>query len=315
MCRLFFSFRNKYVKPLLKEFLEQSHHDHKNTPDIDNYRDFDKHENGFGIAWLPYKNEAWNIYKQPMSYKNDPNVDSVLDMIPNNLILGHIRRKTIGEEVYENTHPFYYRDKVFMQNGSISDFSKHKKVVYSYISSPLVKEIIGETDTECLFYLFLSCVKYIEKRHQYSHYISKKNSTRKKTAKQPEFTRKQIALYEIVIENTRFIHNNDASSMYINAFRMLVTIFRLHEMEVGCNVIYANDEFVIITRYLQYDKSKYDNPQLSESLYWNKCRKNGDTGLLITSEPITGYDSVLIPESTIIVVNYKKYDMIIHNIL
>jgi predicted glutamine amidotransferase len=310
MCRLFFSFRNKSVKPLLEEFLSQSNHKSKNTPALNNHRDHTNHTDGFGIAWRPPSAKDWTIYKQPKLYTEDANLDAVLDKIPNNLVIAHIRKKTQGDVSMENTHPFHYDGQVFVQNGKIADFEKHSSQLRSYILAPLLSKIRGQTDTECLFFMFLSCKKYLDNR---AKYVSK-NTTRKKHSKTVHFTNKQIAAYEKVISNTRLYSSEIKHADYINAFAILTGIFREHSIELVANVIYANSGIVLLSRYIFYEKTKYDEKQIPTSLYWNKCRKNGDNGILITSEPLAKYNSMLFPENTVSVVDYKNYDLVIQKI-
>ena len=309
MCRLFFSFRNKSVKPLLEEFLAQSIHKTKNTPNLNNYRDHINHTDGFGIAWKG-QSSSWQIYKQPKLYTDDHRVDSILENIPNNLVIAHIRKKTQGAVSMENTHPFHYDGQVFVQNGTIADFEKHFSLLKSYILHPLLSKIQGETDTECLFFMFLSCKKYLEQQAKHL----RKNTTRKIQRKTTEFSKSQIALYEKVMSNITLQSNETINSIYINAFALLVGIFRTHSIELVANIIYANSSIVLFSRYIFYEKMKYDEKQIPTSLYWNKCKTHGDNGILITSEPLSKYDSVLFPENSVAILDYKKYKLTVNKV-
>ena len=105
---------------------------------------------------------------------------------------------------------------------------------------------------------------------------------------------------------------SDASyAIYTNAFTLLVGIFRTHSIELVANIIYANSSIVLFSRYIFYDKTKYDEKQIPTSLYWNKCKTHGDNGILITSEPLSKYDSVLFPENSLAILDYKKYELTI----
>ena len=334
MCRLFLSFRNKSVKPLLHEFLAQSNeflaqsneflaqsneffdksiHKTKHTSDLNN-------TDGFGIAWINGEPEIengkseWKIYKQPKLYSEDPNLDAVLDIIPNNLVIAHIRKKTYGNVSMENTHPFHYDGQIFVQNGKIDEFKKHIAVLQKYMYRPLLKKIQGETDTEYLFFMFLSCTKYLEQRKGELRRYIRKNITRKASAKKPEFSKSQIALYEKVLSNIVLQTKEHINSGYINAFTLLVGIFREHSIELIANIIYANSSIVLLSRYIFYDKTKYDEKQVPKPLYWNKCKVHGDNGILITSEPLSKYESVLFPENSIAVLDYKKYKLTVQKI-
>jgi predicted glutamine amidotransferase len=307
MCRLFFSFRNKAIRPLLEDFLSQSIHSEKNTPNLKNDRDHLTHPDGFGIAWKNHGEKDWNVYKQPTVFTEDDHLDEVLDTIPNELVIGHIRKKTDGDVSMENTHPFHYNGQIFAQNGKIEDFSKHIPLLHSYISHSLLSEIQGQTDTECLFYMYISCVKYLENRPRYL----RKNATRKKNVRITYFTKSQIVKYEKIISGISLKPKTHNYHNHINAFSILTAIFREHDIELVANIIYANSNIVLLTRYIHYDKAKYNEKQIPTSLYWNKCKKHGDNGILITSEPLQKYDSVLFPENTITILDYKKYELVI----
>jgi len=356
MCRLFFSFCNKSIKPLLKEFFSQSHHKTKNTPTLDNHRDDKEHTDGFGIAWKPVGGKNWDVYKQSKLYTNDPQLDAVLDSVnsagskvkgvkglfgertSDNLVIAHIRRKTYGNVSTVNTHPFHYDGQIFAQNGKIEDFDKHKPLLQSYILKSLVDKIEGETDTECLFFMFLSCKKYLENRSKYL----RNNTTRKKNKKIPFFTKTQIELYEKIINSDELrsanvsrefprdtswkptkatrssrtsSRNTDEIATNIYAFAILVGIFREHSIELISNIIYANSKIVLVSRYIFYEKTKYSEKQMSPSLYLNKCKSNVNNGLLITSEPLFKYDSFLFPENTVTVLDYQKNKLDIHKIV
>jgi predicted glutamine amidotransferase len=334
---------------------------------LDNHRDDKEHTDGFGIAWKPAGDKNWDVYKQSKLYTKDPQLDAVLDAVntagskvkgvkgifgertPDNLVIAHIRRKTYGNVSKANTHPFHYDGQIFAQNGKIDDFNKHKPLLQSYILKSLVDKIQGETDTECLFFMFLSCKKYVEYRSKYL----RNNTTRKKNTKIPFFTKSQIELYEKIINSdelrstnvsrefhripstskgspeyftshtsrkpTKATRNSSRNAVEIanniNAFAILVGIFREHSIELIANIIYANSEIVLVSRYIFYNKAKYTEKQMSPSLYLNKCKSNGNSGLLITSEPLFKCDSVLFPENTVTVLDYQKNKLDIHKIV
>lgn len=314
MCRLFFSYNNKDVKSLLQDFLAQSTNLQKNTPNLNNPRDYIMHQDGFGIAWKTETDKDWTVYKQPYVCTKDPNLDAVIEDIPNNLVIAHIRKQTHGDVSMENTHPFHYQNQVFVQNGDIKDFEKHAGLLRSYISSPLKQHIKGETDTECLFFMLLSAIKYLQHRSKYLKILNSTNTTRKKHSKK-DFYKKQIELYEDALHEITIGGRSDDYSLYINAFDILIYIFKKNDIEIVMNIIYGCDNLVILSRFIYYNKSNYTDTQIPTSLYWNKCNMHGDKGVLITSEPILEYDSTLMPENTLTIVDYKKYELIIHTFM
>lgn len=155
MCRLFLSINSHYqIKDKIYKFLNQSIHEKKNTPLLNNHRDYDNHKDGFGFAWL--KNNNFEIYKNTCIYTEDKILNDIIDFMPKDIIIGHIRRKSFPITSYYNTHPFKYKNNIFCHNGSIKDFHIYKNLLLKFISWKYLKYIKGETDSEILFYLYLS---------------------------------------------------------------------------------------------------------------------------------------------------------------
>ena len=154
MCRLLLLLNTKNNLKKIILFLSQSIHLHKYTPLLKNSRDATNHKDGFGLSW--YNNKIINFYKSPLIFNKDTKLDNVLNSISSNIILGHIRQKTESNTSYNNTHPFYFDNQIFIHNGRIKDFNKNKNIVLKYININYIKYIKGHTDSEFLFYLFLS---------------------------------------------------------------------------------------------------------------------------------------------------------------
>jgi predicted glutamine amidotransferase len=308
MCRLFFSFHHKNAQSLLREFLAQSVHRTKNTPGLQNHRDHTNHIDGFGIAWKAKLSQDWTIYKQPLVYTKDKNLPDVIESIPNNnkVVIAHIRKRTQGKVSLENTHPFYYKGHIFAQNGSIKDFEKHRALLMSYVCAEFIREIRGETDTECLFFLFLSCIHFLRNT------MKKKSTTSLRGC-----TETQFAFYKSIMEQMAVPQQsqNKKYSVYFTAFSMMAHIFKKHKIELVANIIYGNDQIVLLSRYIGYETTTYKEKQIPPSLYWNKCSTNNNAGILITSEPLSNHESVLIPENVVAIIDYKKNELVVDKIL
>jgi predicted glutamine amidotransferase len=85
----------------------------------------------------------------------------------------------------------------------------------------------------------------------------------------------------------------------------MFSLFKQWNIELVANIVYANDTDIVITRYLYYDQTHYENQQSPPSLYWNISSTNG---LLIASEPIQDA-TTLIQENTIISLNHTNGKM------
>lgn len=177
MCQLFLSIGdgNGNKKQLLEKFVDKSK--------IESLKD------GYGIAWYQYN--KWNNYKNNIHHIHDTNYNDIINNIRSNIIIAHLRqvynnknkKNLLEEKIIENNHPFYYKDWVFVLHGDL--FFKGKDNVFKYQShhkEPIFKEIIikllnhilpkykkmikGKTDSEIIFYLFLSMWEKLSKEEK-----------------------------------------------------------------------------------------------------------------------------------------------------
>lgn len=155
MCRIFFIMNTKNKKEKIMDFLSQSTHKVKNTPGVDNSYENSRHLDGFGFSWVSDK--KWKTYKSPVLHLKDDHFEKQLpNIVKSHIIIGHIRNKIYGDASKENTHPFFLKNQVFFHNGFVKDFMKHKSAIMGKINKKYHSHIKGETDSECLFYLFLT---------------------------------------------------------------------------------------------------------------------------------------------------------------
>ena len=153
MCRLLFLWNTTRSNTKIMDFLAQTINP-KNTPGVNNKHEHTTHKDGFGFAWY---NTHWNTFKHPSSYLEYHGIDKLVDNISKSpVIIGHIRNKMFGDVHYDNTHPFVFKDQVFVHNGFLRNFSKNKHRILSRINNAYKPHITGNTDSEHLFFLFLS---------------------------------------------------------------------------------------------------------------------------------------------------------------
>ena len=153
MCLIFYSYNNKNIKKHL-----------------DKYISFSKHSNnqglygGIGVAWFGNSSHRWGCSRQLKVYNDVSSLPE--EMLSNDLVVGHIRERYDGdaEIAIENVHPFSYKNQIFLHNGGITDFSTKRSVFLSDIDKDLRSFIKGDTDTEYMFYMFLTIKKKLESR-------------------------------------------------------------------------------------------------------------------------------------------------------
>jgi len=71
-------------------------------------------------------------------------------------LLGNVRSIAHGEARTENTQPFRYRNWLFGHHGTVNEFSRLRERLAESIPDFLRRNVRGETDSELVFYLFLS---------------------------------------------------------------------------------------------------------------------------------------------------------------
>lgn len=114
----------------------------------------DMHPDGWGVAY--YIDGAPHVTRSPLSAITDQIFHRVSGVVASETVLAHVRKATIGERSVLNCHPFQYGRWTFAHNGEIRAFEKHRRRVHSEIAPRLRRFILGETDSETIFFLFLT---------------------------------------------------------------------------------------------------------------------------------------------------------------
>lgn len=112
---------------------------------------------GWGIGF--YQNNRAFIQKRASSASFDFNFKFLTDFIETSTMIAHIRDATIGEISDHNAHPFIYNNWIFAHNGTIGGFDLIRPTILQKIGAELAFEIMGSTDSEYMFYLFISKLK------------------------------------------------------------------------------------------------------------------------------------------------------------
>jgi glutamine amidotransferase len=71
-------------------------------------------------------------------------------------LLAHIREASVGGAADKNTHPFSAGRWVFCHNGTVRGFDQHPHLLEDRIDAKWKPHIRGDTDSERLFYAFLT---------------------------------------------------------------------------------------------------------------------------------------------------------------
>lgn len=109
---------------------------------------------GWGIAF--YQGGEVLMRRRPLDERAGIDVATLASDVRADLVVGHVRHATVGALRTENTHPFRYRQWVFAQTGTISEFDQVRERLGASVPEFLRGGIRGDTDAEVLFHVFLS---------------------------------------------------------------------------------------------------------------------------------------------------------------
>ena len=114
----------------------------------------EEHPDGWGVAY--YVNQSPHIIKSEKTAMEDNLFKKVSGIVTSQTVIAHIRNATLGQLNILNTHPFQHGQWVFAHNGNIKDFNKHKSSLKSLVAPEFANYILGDTDSEVIFYILLS---------------------------------------------------------------------------------------------------------------------------------------------------------------
>ncbi len=111
------------------------------------------HPDGWGVAY--YISGAPHVVKSEQKAISDNIFKKVSGIVSSETVLAHIRKATAGNLTILNTHPFQFGPWVFAHNGNIKNLDKHKDQILRSMNPHLKRFILGETDSEIIFYFIL----------------------------------------------------------------------------------------------------------------------------------------------------------------
>lgn len=128
---------------------------HRSLISADNalMRQSGRHPDGWGVAY--YNAGAPHVIKSMATAMDDNLFRRVSGIVTSETVLAHLRKATTGGLSIINTHPFQYGPWVFVHNGNVAGFASIRDEIVARIPAVLRRFILGDTDSEVLFYLLL----------------------------------------------------------------------------------------------------------------------------------------------------------------
>ena len=116
-----------------------------------------EHPDGWGVAYYPGRFP--HVIRSDKQALEDGLFRDVSAVVATRSLLAHIRQATVGGLGVLNCHPFQHGPWTFAHNGEIAGFNKDADLrsrVMEGVDEYLRPNILGTTDSEPIFYLFLS---------------------------------------------------------------------------------------------------------------------------------------------------------------
>lgn len=113
-----------------------------------------RHPDGWGVAY--YVDGAPHVVKSADTAIDDHLFHRVSGIVSSETVLAHIRKATVGGQSILNSHPFQHGRWVFAHNGDVPAFDGVRAALVAEIDPRLARFILGETDSEVIFFLFLT---------------------------------------------------------------------------------------------------------------------------------------------------------------
>jgi predicted glutamine amidotransferase len=114
----------------------------------------EQHPDGWGVAY--YVEGTPHLTRSAITALSDRVFQRVSGVVASETVLAHVRRATQGTISVLNCHPFQHGRWVFAHNGDVPNFSEHREALVNEVSPRLRRYILGETDSEVIFFLVLT---------------------------------------------------------------------------------------------------------------------------------------------------------------
>jgi predicted glutamine amidotransferase len=114
-----------------------------------------EHKDGWGI--VSYVNGALPDAAHGLGAAHaDPDFERVSNRLSSRTVLAHVRLASVGAIELPNAHPFLHGRWAFAHNGTVRHWDTHRAAVEKLLRPDFRALLRGSTDSERLFYLFLT---------------------------------------------------------------------------------------------------------------------------------------------------------------
>jgi glutamine amidotransferase len=115
-----------------------------------------RHPDGWGIGY--YVGDYPHLYRNPAQALQDGLFRDLGSVVSAYTLIGHIRKASVGSVNLLNCHPFQFGNWMMAHNGEIAGYDNPEvqAAVLALVAPKFQPYILGTTDSEVIFYAFLS---------------------------------------------------------------------------------------------------------------------------------------------------------------
>lgn len=117
----------------------------------------EEHPDGWGVAY--FQQGVPHLVKTADAAVADSLFQRLSGVVRSETVLAHLRKATHGELSMVNSHPFQHGNWCFAHNGGIPGFEDYRDELTAQIDPDLRSFILGDTDSEVVFYAILSALR------------------------------------------------------------------------------------------------------------------------------------------------------------
>jgi glutamine amidotransferase len=116
------------------------------------------HPDGWGVAY--YVDGSPHVTRSPTHALGDQLFHRLSGLVSSETVLAHVRKATQGSKSLLNCHPFQFGRWVFAHNGDIPGFADGlAPLLREEIAPRLRRFVLGDTDSETIFFIFLTLLQ------------------------------------------------------------------------------------------------------------------------------------------------------------
>jgi predicted glutamine amidotransferase len=104
-----------------------------------------EHRDGWGVALR--ESNRWQVHRDTACAQTSAPFAAIADTASAQILIAHVRQKTVGATALANTHPFQRGSLVFAHNGTVAPIA----ALADATSPTRAAEVCGDTDSERLF--------------------------------------------------------------------------------------------------------------------------------------------------------------------